>query len=61
VAVYGGVDGWSIAGAELKLALADKTSNELGLATETTIALNFEAASIQELETALKTILAPTP
>ena len=61
VAVYGGVDGWSIAGAELKLALADETSNELGLAAETTIALNFEAASIQELETTLKTILAPTP
>jgi hypothetical protein len=59
VAVYGGVDGWSIAGAELKLALADKASNELGMAAETTIALDFAAASVQELETALKTILAP--
>jgi hypothetical protein len=61
VAVYGGVDGWSIGGAELKLALADTTSSQLGLAAETTIALNFQAASIQELETALMTILAPTP
>jgi hypothetical protein len=60
VAVYGGVERWSIAGAELKLALADKTSSELGLAAETTVALSFAAASIQELETALKTILAPT-
>ena len=61
VAVYGGVDGWSIGGAELKLDLADKTSSQFGLAAKTTIALNFEAASIQEFETALKTILAPTP
>ena len=40
--------------------MADMTSSQLGLAAETTVALSFAAASIQELETALKTILAPT-
>jgi hypothetical protein len=60
VAVYGGVERWSIAGAVLTLALVAKTAGELGLAAETTVALNFGAASVPELETALKTILAPT-
>jgi hypothetical protein len=60
VAVYGGVERWSIAGAVLTLALAGKTAGELGLAAETTVALDFGAASVVELETALKAILTPT-
>jgi Immunity protein 10 len=60
VAVYGGIVGWSIAAGELTLALADRTSAELGLAPQTTIALAFAAASIKELDTALKTVLAPS-
>ena len=60
VAVYGGIKSWSISGAVLTLGLGDKAAGELGLAAETTVALSFPAASVTELETALKSILAPT-
>ena len=59
VAVFGGIASWSIGGAELKLALDDRTSGELGLAQVVTVALACPAASIDELGVALKEILAP--
>jgi Immunity protein 10 len=59
VAVYGGVAGWSITGAELSLDLAGKTAAELGVAPHLTVALAFAPGSIAELDAALKSILAP--
>ncbi|HEX7490744.1 MAG TPA: Imm10 family immunity protein [Candidatus Limnocylindrales bacterium] len=58
-AIYGGVTGWAIKGADLTLTLDDKTSGELGLAGELTITLTFDASSVAELKAALTEILAP--
>jgi hypothetical protein len=58
-AVYGGVSSWTVEGAELKLALDDKTSGELGLAGDLTVSLSCPKASITELGAALREILAP--
>lgn len=59
VAVYGGVTSWAIRGGELKLALDERTSGELGLASDLTVALACPPASIDELSAALTEILAP--
>ena len=58
--VYGGVGRWSIAGADLTLALDAKTAADLGVAEQLTIELAFAAASITDLDAALAEILAPT-
>jgi hypothetical protein len=58
-AIYGGVISWAIKGSELTLTLDGKTSGELGLAGDLTIALAFEAPSVAELKGALTEILAP--
>jgi hypothetical protein len=57
--IYGGVTAWAIEGADLTLALDDKTGGALGLAGELTITLTFDASSVTELKAALTEILAP--
>jgi hypothetical protein len=59
-ATYGGVTRWAINGTELKLAFDAKTSGELGLASELTVALACPPDSVDKLKTALAEILAPT-
>jgi hypothetical protein len=59
VALYGGVTGWSINGADLTLSLDAETSAALGLASDLTITLAFDAPSIAGLSAALADILAP--
>jgi hypothetical protein len=59
VAVYGGVTGWAINGAELKLAFDDRTSGALGLPNDLTVALACPPAAIKELSAALTEILTP--
>jgi hypothetical protein len=55
-AAYGGIVGWSIAGAHLNLTLDARTSGELGLGPELVIAL--PAGHVAELAAGLAEILA---
>lgn len=59
-ATYGGVTRWAIGGTELNLALDAKTSGELGLASELTVALACPPDTVDKLKTALTEILAPS-